>query len=160
MPINPDTHYILEAKLLESSYSDCVKEKNHSIRIIKEGFILYIPLVILSLIASFITVRGRTFLCLSIIILLSVGFFLMLENAKNLAITPESNSNIQDILYGDRYTISEANPEELYNYTRELRENIGKLKMFSKLFSIYTTIMTLIFIAMICGSLIMFMLKI
>lgn len=159
MPMNPDSRYVLEAKLLEASYKDCIGHKDRCVKTMKEALMAYIPSTILAIITSFIDIRGRTYLAMAIIILLSIGFFWTLESAKNLAISPEVNENIKDILYGDKYAISEANPEELYNHSKDLRENSGKLIMFNRMFSIYFIIHTCINMSLSIGNMALFMLK-
>ena len=66
------------------------------------------------------------------------------RDSRNIAINPDMNENVQNILYGDKYAISEVNPEELHNITNKLTLNTGVMQSYIKGFNTIHIMMELI----------------
>lgn len=136
MPINPNTHYVIEAKSLEASYVDCKSEAQIYAKNLKRSCagigILGILSIILTIVTFVITISPISISFLLLILLctgITIGYIL---SSKNVAMDPEKDEDIQDIIYGDKYAITEANPEELHNYVKYLRINQGMIRSYNR----------------------------
>lgn len=137
MPINPNTRYYVEAQTLQIAYNKCTDMMQKCVSSMKRILIssiitgvLTMILWIASIIICGFSLNHAVFL---ITFLTEVG--LMIEygrDSRNIAINPDMNENVQNILYGDKYAISEVNPEELHNITNKLILNTGVMKSYIK----------------------------
>ena len=141
MPINPDTRFVLEAKMLEKVYAQVSNDVKRLTSLVKWYLITNLPLafvsITLGLIIIFMNVHWQyrlVMLCVQLII--AALAYLMANLLKNLAMDQDMYDNVQNIIYGDKYAISEINPEELSNITSTLQENHGKMEMLYECFRI------------------------
>lgn len=136
MPINPNTHYVIEAKSLESSYVDCKMEaqgyaKNLKRSCIGIGILGFISGIIN--IATFILTISPISFSFILLIFLCTGLVTgYIMSSKNVAMDPATDQDIQSIIYGDKYAVTEANPEELHNYVKYLRINQGMIRSYNR----------------------------
>lgn len=149
MPINPNTRFILESKAIESAYIDCRDAANVLVGVEKASILIMTAASILSLVISilYFTISLEIFF-LDIIfveVLMIGGFFFYLQSSKNIATDPSEDEDIRNIIYGDKYAITEVNPEELANYTRKLRVSQGSITTFVKGLKIVTITMVSVF---------------
>lgn len=136
MPINPNTHYVIEAKSLESSYMDCKMEAQIYAKNLKRSCIgiglLGIISIIINITTFTITISPISFSFI-LLILLCTGIVIgYIFSSKNVAMDPEKDQDIQSIIYGDKYAVTEANPEELHNYVKFLRINQGMIRSYNR----------------------------
>lgn len=141
MPINPDTRFVLEAKMLEKVYSQVSNDVKKLTAFVKRYLITDLPLVLVSITLGLIIIFMHehwqyrlVMLCVQFII--EVASYLMANLLQNLAMDQDMYDNVQNIIYGDKYAISEINPEELSNITSTLQENHGKMEMLYECFRI------------------------
>ena len=141
MPINPDTRFVLEAKMLEKVYAQVSNDVKKLTSLVKWYLITDLPLafvsITLGLIIIFMNVHWQyrlVMLCVQFII--AALAYLMANLLKNLAMNQDMYDNVQNIIYGDKYAIPEINPEELSNITSTLQENHGKMEMLYECFRI------------------------
>lgn len=141
MPINPDTRFVLEAKMLEKVYTQVSNDVKNLCSLVKWYLFTEIPLSSLSITLGLVIIFTNehwqyrlVLLCVQILIL-SVTY-MMTTFMKNLAMDREMYDNVQNIIYGDKYAISEINPEELSNITSTLQENHGKMEMLYECFRV------------------------
>lgn len=141
MPINPDTRFVLEAKMLEKVYAQVSNDVKNLGSLVKWYLFTEIPLSYLSITLGLVIIFTNehwqcrlVLLCVQILILSAT--YMMSTFIKNLAMDREMYDNVQNIIYGDKYAISEINPEELSNITSTLQENHGKMEMFYKFFRV------------------------
>lgn len=149
MPINPNTRYYVEAQTLQIAYNKCTDMMQKCVSSMKRILIssiitgvLTMILWIASIIICGFSLNHAVFL---ITFLTEVG--LMIEygrDSRNIAINPDMNENVQNILYGDKYAISEVNPEELHNITNKLTLNTGVMQSYIKGFNVIHIMMELI----------------
>lgn len=136
MPINPNTHYVIEAKSLEASYVDCKTEAQVYAKNLKRSCIgigiLGLFSIILTIV-TFIIAISPISISFILLILLCTGIVIgYILSSKNVAMDPEKDKDIQNIIYGDKYAITEANPEELHNYVKYLRINQGMIRSYNR----------------------------
>lgn len=141
MPINPDTRFVLEAKMLEKAYTQVSNDVKKLVSLAKWYLFTEIPVSYLSIVLGLVIIFTNEHwqyrlivLCVQILII-SVTY-MMSTFMKNLAMDREMYDNVQNIIYGDKYAISEINPEELSNITSTLQENHGKMEMFYECFRV------------------------
>lgn len=149
MPINPNTRYYVEAQTLQIAYNKCTDMMQKCVSAMKRILISSIITAVFTMIiwiASIIicgfSINHAVFL---FVFLTEVG--LMIEygrDSKNIAINPDMNENVQNILYGDKYAISEVNPEELHNITNKLILNTGVMQSYIKGFNVIHITMELV----------------
>lgn len=152
MPINPNTRYYVEAQTLQIAYNKCTDMMQKCVSSMKRILISSIITGVLSMIiwiaSTIICGFSLNHAIFLFVFLTEVG--LMIEygrDSKNIAINPDMNENVQNILYGDKYAISEVNPEELHNITNKLILNTGVMKSYIKGFNIIYIMMELVCIA-------------
>ena len=141
MPINPDTRFVLEAKMLEKVYAQVSNDVKRLTSLVKWYLITDLPLAFVSITLGLIIIFTNehwqyrlVMLCVQLII--AAAAYLMANLLKNLAMDQDMYDNVQNIIYGDKYAISEINPEELSNITSTLQENHGKMEMLYECFRI------------------------
>lgn len=141
MPINPDTRFVLEAKMLEKIYAQVSNDVKRLASFVKWYLITDLPLAFVSIALGLIIIFTNehwqyrlVMLCVQLII--AAAAYLMANLLKNLAMDQDMHDNVQNIIYGDKYAISEINPEELSNITSTLQENHGKMEMLYECFRI------------------------
>ena len=141
MPINPDTRFVLEAKMLEKVYAQVSNDVKRLTSLLKWYLITDLPLAFVSITLGLIIIFTNEhwqyrlmMLCVQLII--ATTAYLMANLLKNLAMDQDMYDNVQNIIYGDKYAISEINPEELSNITSTLQENHGKMEMMYECFRI------------------------
>lgn len=141
MPINPDTRFVLEAKMLEKVYAQVSNDVKRLTSLVKWYLITDLPLAFVSITLGLIIIFTNEhwqyrliMLCVQLII--ATAAYLMANLLKNLAMDQDMYDNVQNIIYGDKYAISEINPEELSNITSTLQENHGKMEMLYECFRI------------------------
>ena len=141
MPINPDTRFVLEAKMLEKVYAQVSNDVKRLTSLVKWYLITDLPLAFVSITLGLIIIFMNehwqyrlVMLCVQLII--AILAYLMANLLKNLAMDQDMYDNVQNIIYGDKYAISEINPEELSNITSTLQENHGKMEMLYECFRI------------------------
>lgn len=130
MPINPNTRYSLEAKLIESAFQDCQVVASKCTKFIKRSSIAYIisvlltlALIIYSMIVEF---SYQHIYFIIIIVIVSICMVINLKSASNLIMKSQDYEDIKKIVYGDKYYLVEVNPEKLFNYTSNIRNGEGK----------------------------------
>lgn len=141
MPINPDTRFVLEAKMLEKVYAQVSNDVKRLTSLVKWYLITDLPLAFVSITLGLIIIFTNehwqyrlVMLCVQLII--AAAAYLMAHLLKNLAMDQDMYDNVQNIIYGDKYAISEINPEELSNITSTLQENHGKMEILYECFRI------------------------
>lgn len=139
MPINPDTRFVLEAKMLEKVYTQVSNDVKKLVSLVKWYIFTEIPVSSLSNILGLVIIFTNehwqyrlVMLCVQLVIISLT--YRMTTFMKDLAMDREMYDNVQNIIYGDKYAISEINPEELSNITSTLQENHGKMEMFYECF--------------------------
>lgn len=141
MPINPDTRFVLEAKMLEKSYAQVSNDVKKLGSLVKRYIFTAFPLSIISIFLGFVIIFMNEhwqyrLVLLGVQICIMTSVYLIITHMKNLAMDRDMYDNVQDIIYGDKYAISEINPEELSNITTTLQENHGKIEMLYECFRI------------------------
>lgn len=141
MPINPDTRFVLEAKMLEKSYAQVSNDVKKLGSLVKRYIFTTFPLSIISIFLGVVIIFMNEHWQYRLVLLgaqicIMTSVYLMMTHMKNLAMDRDMYDNVQDIIYGDKYAISEINPEELSNITTTLQENHGKIEMLYECFRI------------------------
>lgn len=141
MPINPNTRYYVEAQTLQIAYNKCTDMMQKCVssikRILISSIIIGLLTMILWIASIIICGLAENHAVFLITFLTEVGLMIVYgRDSKNIAINPDMNENVQNILYGDKYAISEVNPEELHNITNKLILNTGVMRSYIKGFNI------------------------
>lgn len=149
MPINPNTRYYVEAQTLQIAYNKCTDMMRKCVSSMKRILISSIITGVLTTIiwiASIIICGFSINHVIFLFVFLTEVWLMILygRDSRNIAINPDMNENVQNILYGDKYAISEVNPEELHNITNKLILNTGVMKSYIKGFNFIHIIMELI----------------
>lgn len=140
MPINPNTRYYVEAQTLQIAYNKCTDMMQKCVssikRILISSIIIGLLTMILWIASIIICGLAENHAVFLITFLTEVGLMIVYgRDSKNIAINPDMNENVQNILYGDKYAISEVNPEELHNITKKLILNTGVMRSYIKGFN-------------------------
>ena len=159
MPINPNTRYALESKLIEGAFLDCQSMASIFSKFIKRSSILYFVSSLITLACIVISmILNFSFLYIYFIVILLLLFitiigFIRLSN--NIMMKPTDYEEIVNIIYGDTYSIVEVNPEKLFNYTSILRRGEGKAIEYIKIGKLLILMSELILLSICISSILL-----
>lgn len=141
MPINPNTRYYVEAQTLQIAYNKCTDMMQKCVssmkRILISSIIIGVLVMIIWIASIILCGFSANHLVFLITFFAEVDLMILYgRDSRNIAINPDMNENVQNILYGDKYAISEVNPEELHNITNKLTLNTGVMQSYIKGFNV------------------------